>query len=114
VYDRLAADGFDIGLLKLKISDIIIKTLIGVQPDLIHKYKMCLPSDRTYQTCFEILGFDVLIDEGAKPWLLEVNHAPSFATDSDLDLKVKEAVIMDTFKVLGLSQKNRKKTLERL
>jgi hypothetical protein len=72
------------------------------------------PNDRTFQTCFEILGFDVLIDENAKPWLLEVNHAPSFQTDSELDLKVKKAVIMDTFKVLGLNRASRKKNMERI
>ena len=72
------------------------------------------PNDRTFQTCFEILGFDVLIDENAKPWLIEVNHAPSFQTDSELDLKVKKAVIMDTFKVLGLNRASRKKNMERI
>jgi tubulin polyglutamylase TTLL6/13 len=47
--------------------------------------------------CFEILGFDVLIDQNTKPWLLEVNQAPSFQTDSELDLQVKRQVIQDTF-----------------
>jgi tubulin polyglutamylase TTLL6/13 len=35
--------------------------------------------------CFEILGFDVLIDKNGTPWLLEVNHAPSFNCDTALD-----------------------------
>jgi len=39
--------------------------------------------------CFEILGFDIMIDSSYKPWLLEVNLCPSLATDSPLDLKVK-------------------------
>lgn len=47
--------------------------------------------------CFEILGFDVLIDQNTKPWLLEVNQAPSFQTDSELDLEIKQRVIYDTF-----------------
>lgn len=47
--------------------------------------------------CFEILGFDVLIDEKLKPWLVEVNHAPSFATDTPIDFKIKKDVIADTF-----------------
>jgi tubulin polyglutamylase TTLL6/13 len=46
--------------------------------------------------CFEILGFDVLIDEKLKPWLVEVNHAPSFSTDTPLDFKIKKDVIADT------------------
>lgn len=35
--------------------------------------------------CFEILGFDVIIDSKGKPYLLEVNHAPSFNDDTPLD-----------------------------
>ena len=34
---------------------------------------------------FEILGFDILLDENLTAYLLEVNHAPSFGTDSPLD-----------------------------
>jgi len=72
------------------------------------------PNDRTFQICFEILGFDVMIDEDAKPWLLEVNQAPSFATESDLDHQVKKKVILDTFSLLGLSKEKRKRELELL
>ena len=39
--------------------------------------------------CFELLGFDVLIDQDLKPWLLEVNLSPSMNTDSALDIKIK-------------------------
>ena len=43
--------------------------------------------------CFEILGFDIFLDDQLKPWILEVNHAPSFSTDSPLDFKVKTLTI---------------------
>jgi len=64
--------------------------------------------------CFEVLGFDVLIDSDTKPWLLEVNQAPSFQTDSALDLQVKKAVIKDTFDILGVTEANRQKNLDRI
>ena len=28
--------------------------------------------------CFEILGFDVMIDANLKPWIIEVNHLPRY------------------------------------
>jgi len=52
--------------------------------------------------CFEILGFDILIDSTYKPWLLEVNLCPSLATDSPLDLKIKSSLLADTFTIIGI------------
>lgn len=36
------------------------------------------------------------MDEDLKPWLLEVNHTPSFSTDSALDLVIKKTLLSDT------------------
>lgn len=52
--------------------------------------------------CFELLGFDVLIDADLKPWLIEVNHSPSFNIDSPLDRAIKEALVVDTIKLVRL------------
>jgi len=64
----------------------------------------------THRTnCFEVLGFVVLIDSDLKPWLLEVNLSPSFATDSPLDMSIKSNLITDTFNLIGLKRFDRKK-----
>ena len=49
-----------------------------------------------------------MIDKNFKPYLIEINHAPSFNTDSPLDEKIKGQVIYDTLNLLGLSQKRKK------
>ena len=59
--------------------------------------------------CFEILGFDVLIDEKLKPWLIEINHTPSFATDTPLDFKIKKDVVADTMSILNMTYGNKKR-----
>ena len=59
--------------------------------------------------CFEVLGFDIFLDADLKPYLLEVNHDPSFETDSPLDFKVKKQLISDAIKMLNLSYYRRVK-----
>uniref|UniRef100_A0A4W5MXQ7 Tubulin--tyrosine ligase-like protein 5 n=1 Tax=Hucho hucho TaxID=62062 RepID=A0A4W5MXQ7_9TELE len=51
--------------------------------------------------CFELYGFDVLINSNLKPWLLEVNLSPSLACDAPLDLKIKTSMISDMFSLVG-------------
>ena len=46
--------------------------------------------------------------------MLEVNHAPSFATDSPLDYEVKYNLIADTFQLLGLSVAKKKAKVKAL
>jgi tubulin polyglutamylase TTLL6/13 len=90
-----------------KIKDIIAKTLITVQPSLSHQYMSCRPHDFENSSCFEILGFDIMLDYKLRPWLIEVNHSPSFNTDSDLDKDVKNTVIGDSIKLLNLSSERK-------
>lgn len=59
--------------------------------------------------CFELLGIDIMIDNSLKPWLIEINHLPSFATDSPLDQKVKSQVIKQTLSVVTATAQDRRK-----
>ena len=47
--------------------------------------------------CFEVYGFDVLIDEALKPWLIEVNASPSLTASTEIDRTLKMGVIHDAF-----------------
>lgn len=59
--------------------------------------------------CFEILGFDIMIDHKAKPWLLEVNHTPSFTTDTPFDHKIKFNLIKDTITLMNFNENDKNK-----
>lgn len=48
-----------------------------------------------------------MIDEKLKPWLIEVNHAPSLATESAFDLNIKTKLVEDTIRLLNMSMKKK-------
>ena len=86
------------------VTDLVVKTIISAQPVLAHNYARVLPpeSGNDGYSCFEILGLDVMLDEDLKPWLIEVNHSPSFTADSPLDLSVKEELISDAIELVRI------------
>ena len=50
--------------------------------------------------CFEVYGYDVLIDEQLKPWLIEVNASPSLSSTTDMDRNLKMGIIGDAFQIV--------------
>jgi hypothetical protein len=93
-------------LLWSRIYDVIIKTLLCGE----NYVQQQMRKNGTHRTnCFELFGFDVLIDSDLKPWLLEVNLSPSFACDSPLDASIKGNLIVDTYNLVGLKRFDRKK-----
>lgn len=89
---KIEADGVDARLLMVRIEDLIIKALLSVQGAISAACRSNLVYSRC---CFELFGFDVLIDDKLKPWLLEVNLSPSLTCDSPLDLYLKSRLICD-------------------
>ncbi|GIL81822.1 hypothetical protein Vretimale_1419 [Volvox reticuliferus] len=87
------------------IGDLIIKSLCSVQPILRNNYRSVLPPDNDGFSCFEILGYDIMLDDQLRPWLIEVNHSPSFNIDSPLDLAIKEELITQTIKLVRIDPK---------
>ncbi|GAB5572149.1 tubulin polyglutamylase TTLL13P isoform X1 [Prionailurus iriomotensis] len=110
----LREHGYDPRELWGHIEDIIVKTIISAHSVLRHNYRTCFPHYLSGGTCacFEILGFDILLDHKLKPWLLEVNHSPSFTTDSRLDREVKDALLCDAMTLVNLRGCDKRKVIE--
>ncbi|KAL7850469.1 hypothetical protein SRHO_G00198180 [Serrasalmus rhombeus] len=96
------------------IEDVVLKALISAQYLLCHNYHFCFPwhAVNPAGACFELLAFDVMLDHRVKPWLLEVNHSPSFTTDSWLDREVKDELLYDTLVLVNLGACDRQKASE--
>ncbi|XP_077977176.1 uncharacterized protein LOC144432771 [Glandiceps talaboti] len=50
--------------------------------------------------CFELFGYDILIDDNMKPWLLEVNFSPALGLDTQIDVNVKKPMLNDIIDML--------------
>ena len=86
-----------------KIEDIAIKTLISVE----HHMISSLSSQKYRSSCFELYGFDVLIDSDLNPWLLEVNILPSLSSSSIMDKMIKTSLMCDIFTLIGVVPYNK-------
>lgn len=84
--------GVDDVVLWQKINNIVILTLLAVTP---------LP---LASNCFELFGFDILIDDKFKPWLLEVNYSPALSSDCSTDDTVKRKLLHDIVELLNYKQ----------
>jgi len=71
------------------IKDIIYVSLKSVQNVIIND-----------KHCFELYGFDVLIDTNLKPWLIEVNASPSLTTTTESDTILKMGLLNDVFDIV--------------
>lgn len=102
--------GLDYAGLMKRIKDLVIKTLIAAEPSIASAWhqganysSLGVPSSLLgpHQTCFEIYGFDVMVDDKLKPWLVEVNVYPSLSSSSPFDKRVKTTLIADALQLAG-------------
>ncbi|CAG9464782.1 unnamed protein product [Pedinophyceae sp. YPF-701] len=92
----MSGEGHDYDKLMDEIGAIAVKTVMSIQPLLQHYYWSAVPAQNDGFSCFEVLGLDIMIDESLQPVMIECNHSPSFSTESDLDLQIKERLLRDT------------------
>nr|VZI31245.1 unnamed protein product [Spirometra erinaceieuropaei] len=95
----LRSEGKDTAGLMLRIEDIIIKSFLAVESPIV---SACHLFQAGKNNCFELYGFDIIVDENLRPWLLEVNLSPSLACDTPLDFKVKSSMLADLLTLAGI------------
>ncbi|XP_018091201.1 tubulin polyglutamylase TTLL4 isoform X2 [Xenopus laevis] len=98
LWNYLNQKGFNSEQIWEKIKDIVIKTIIASDPYVNSLVKMYVQSP---YCCHELFGFDIMLDENLKPWVLEVNISPSLHSNSPLDISIKGQMIRDLLNLAG-------------
>ncbi len=75
------------------IQNIIIKCFYAVQS--------VIAKDRH---CFELYGYDILIDENLKPWLIEINSNASLTASTERDAQTKIKMLDDLLTIVDLEK----------
>ncbi|XP_069113367.1 probable tubulin polyglutamylase TTLL9 isoform X8 [Argopecten irradians] len=76
------------------IDNIITKGLQSVQKIIIND-----------KHCFEMYGYDILLDSDLKPWLIEINASPSLTASGKEDYELKFGLLNDLLNVLDLENR---------
>lgn len=104
--------GHDVDRLWKNIDEVLIKTIVCAWPILKHSYNACFPHHDVIPACSELLGMDIILDRRLNPQILEVNHSPSFHTDTPLDCEVKEALLHDMIAMMNLDRCDKRKIMK--
>eukprot|EP00746_Dinoflagellata_sp_MGD_P080768 gnl/MRDRNA2_/MRDRNA2_32203_c0_seq1.p1 gnl/MRDRNA2_/MRDRNA2_32203_c0~~gnl/MRDRNA2_/MRDRNA2_32203_c0_seq1.p1 ORF type:complete len:637 (+),score=110.75 gnl/MRDRNA2_/MRDRNA2_32203_c0_seq1:141-2051(+) len=99
-----------------KLRGLCVKMSLAVHPNMDAEYANVLPKDHSGGAmgcrCFEVLGVDVMLDSKRRPYLIEVNHLPSFTCDSPLDEDIKSRVVEQTLDLTCQCDMTDKQTYE--
>ncbi|XP_051938962.1 tubulin polyglutamylase TTLL4 isoform X1 [Hippocampus zosterae] len=98
LWQYLGSRGVNTTIIWEKIKDIVIKTIIASEPYVNSLLRMHV---RTPYSCHELFGFDIMLDENLKPWILEVNISPSLHSNTALDVSVKGQMVRDLLNLAG-------------
>ncbi|XP_061384346.1 tubulin polyglutamylase TTLL5 isoform X1 [Danaus plexippus] len=96
---HLRKQGRNTSALMAAIEDLVVKSILSSAQTITAAARVFVPS---LFNCFELFGYDILVDDMLKPWLLEINLSPSLACESPLDARVKSALLADTLTLVGL------------
>ncbi|KAB0399282.1 hypothetical protein E2I00_003099 [Balaenoptera physalus] len=94
LWSYLSQKGVNSDAIWEKIKDVVVKTIISSEPYVTSLLKMYV---RRPYSCHELFGFDIMLDENLKPWVLEVNISPSLHSNSPLDISIKGQMIRQYF-----------------
>ena len=82
-----------------EVADIFIKAIISVREKIIedmekHKFEI--------SNFYHLIGFDIILDDNLKPYLLELNRECGFRNNNDAEKYFTFNIITDTLNIIGI------------
>lgn len=100
VLERMRVErGVDIERLWKRIDEAIALTVISAYTFIAHGVDGHQLANDSYSRCFQILGFDILLDQEANPYVLEVNYRPSLDTHFPAERRLKVDMIKSSIMI---------------
>lgn len=98
IFPQIQKQGVNTEKLWKEIDRVIALTMIASSSFIAQRAGIVCPNPG-YPRCFQVLGFDILLDTNWKPWIMEVNYRPSleFGTMDEKNLKV--AMLKDVMRI---------------
>ena len=93
-------NNIDYNNIRKQMGDIAIKSLLSVLDQLYDRMKEYGTKDRNH---FKLFGFDYLLDENYKVYLLEINDRPSLIMGDINDRKLKPQLVADCLNIVGIT-----------
>lgn len=81
-------------------KEITDKLFEDINWQIVHSLKSVAGVIANDRHCFECYGYDIIIDDNLKPWLIEVNASPSLASTTSSDRIMKYKLISDLINVV--------------
>lgn len=100
--DHLQQQGFAWANIWQQVCSMVAQTMIAAEPALSAATRSA-GNPNLMRCCFEVFGFDVLLDSQLCGWLLEVNTCPALNADSPLDMAVKTSMVADLLGLVGVT-----------
>lgn len=75
------------------IDNVVLQSLQAVTPAMVQD-----------KHCFEVYGYDILLDSDLNPWLIEVNASPSVTADTPVDYDLKCGMLDDVMNIVDMER----------
>ncbi|KAI5742955.1 hypothetical protein M8J77_013014 [Diaphorina citri] len=94
----------DLNALYARIHDIIVKTVLTGYKPILREYLDTFKNYVYREACFQLLGFDIILDSHCNPYLLEINKNASLKRPTNIDKIIKTNLTRDLFSILNLNE----------